>query len=208
MICDLDGTLLSCSSEKEFLIMLLRKGAIPFRNQFRFLLAYLLHPVRTLRQGRGWNRTYLRGLTPAQVDETAKDLVDRLAGRIRPEVLQFLVEAGNTGARLHLLSASLEPLVREVALRHGFDHFSGSVLRHEKGVLTGEVSGPRPWGEAKAELALRLMKSLGVDPEDTTALGDSLSDRPLMEMCGRAIAVHPEGRMRKTALINRWELMG
>ena len=207
VICDLDGTLIGGSSEKELLLALFRERALSPGKLIGFLYAYLAHPVRTLRGGRAWNRTYLAGLSPVTVNDTAVRLARRLSGAVRPEVAGRLREYRGAGAHLVLLSASLEPLVREMASMNGFDSFRGSSPEVSRGCLTGRVSGLRPWGTAKVVVAGEIMRDAGVTPLETLALGDSYSDRHLLTMCAAAVAVHPDVRLKALAKKNGWTVL-
>lgn len=207
VICDLDWTLIGCSSERELLGMLLRERSISPVRLFAFLCGYLLHPVRTLREGRGWNRAYLRGLSAELVAKACNRLAARLQLSVRPEVKNNLTSCLDEGARLYLVSASIEPLVREMSVANGFHGFSASIPEVDDGYCTGRTVGPRPWGGVKVDLARIIMDREGVSPTDTLALGDSFSDRLLLEFCGQAVAVRPGRRMASLAAKKGWKVL-
>ncbi len=207
VICDLDGTLIEGSSEKEFLLMLFRERVLSTGPLIGFLFEYLAHPVRTRKEGRAWNRTYLKGLAPATVNSAAVRLARRLSGTVRPEVAELLREYRGSGAELLLLSASLEPLVREFASLFGFDRFKGSSPEVSRGRFTGRVTGLRPWGGAKVTAAIEIMRSAGTNPGETIALGDSYSDRHLLKACAGAVAVHPDTRLKAHAKKSGWMVL-
>lgn len=207
VICDLDGTLIEGSSEKEFLLMLFRERVLSPGKLIGFLFGYLAHPVRTWREGRAWNRTYLKALAPETINSAAVRLARRLDGTVRPGVADKLREYRASGAELVLLSASLEPLVREIASKNGFDRFRGSSPEVSQGRLTGRVSGLRPWGAAKATVAGEIMRNAGVSSGETIALGDSYSDRHLFRVCAGAVAVHPDSRLKALAKKSGWMVL-
>lgn len=207
VLCDLDGTLIEGSSEKELLLMLYREKYLSLRNVFAFLSAYLFNPIRTMREGRAWNRTYLKGLSPEAVNACAARLALHLDDTIRPGVAGKLREYRESGAELVLLSASLEPLVSEFASRNGFNRFRGSSPEVLRGRFTGRVSGLRPWGVAKVAVAEGIMRASGIAASETLALGDSYSDRHLFKACAGAIAVHPDPRLKAHAKRNGWTVL-
>ncbi|MFO7625751.1 MAG: HAD-IB family phosphatase [Candidatus Fermentibacteraceae bacterium] len=207
VICDLDGTLIAGSSERELLLMLFRERVLSPGKLVVFLCSYLSHPARTLREGRAWNRTYLKGLVPEAVNSAAFRLARRLEKTVRPGVAEKLREYRDSGAELVLLSASLEPLVREMASTNGFARFRGSSPEVSRNLFTGRVSGLRPWGEAKVAVAGEIMRDAGVTPRETVALGDSYSDRYLFEICAGAVAVHPDTRLKALAKKRGWMVL-
>ncbi len=207
VICDLDGTLISVSSELVFVKGLLRRGVLPPAVILNFLYHYLRHPVRTFKEGRGWNRGYFRGLpVPVMMEEVKGDL-PVLLERVRPGVLSLLRERQGQGAGVAILSASITPIVRSVAEALGFSDFRGSSPHAKNGVCTGHLVGQRPWGRAKVAPALALMEQYGAAPEECLALGDSWADRFVMELCGEAVAVDPGGKLAALADARGWRVI-
>ena len=204
---DLDGTLISASSEKELLLSLARGGHISAGGLIRFLAAYALHPLRTISLGKGWNRGYLRGLDPTFLEEHCSLLAEDLRRRVRPEVAELVGSWREAGTRVALISATLQPLAVELAALCGASRVVASVPEVSEGSLTGALSGPRPWGRLKAEMAGTVLDELAVPPSEAAALGDSWSDRHLMRVCGRPVAVCPDRRLRRLAEKEGWRVM-
>jgi phosphoserine phosphatase len=207
VICDLDGTLVSVSSEFVFVKGLLRRKVLTPAVLYDFFRHYLRHPVRTFTEGRGWNRGYFRGLPVSVMMEEAANDVPFLLTRVRPEVLRILREEEREGAVICILSASISPIVQGVARELGFHCFRGSIPAVKRGRLTGNLIGQRPWGRAKVAPALALMDQYGVNPEETLALGDSWSDRFVMGICGDAVAVDPGRKLRALAAERGWRVV-
>ncbi|MCD4700703.1 MAG: haloacid dehalogenase-like hydrolase, partial [Candidatus Aegiribacteria sp.] len=142
---DLDGTLLSTSSEKYFLKHLVSKGILSPLDFLRFLSFYVLHPGRTIREGKGWNRNYLTGIPP----EVIKQEADICAGILlqnclRDWTLQSLCELRSAGCETVLLSASLEYIVAGIAENIPVDHVQASIPEIVNGRFTGRLKDLRP----------------------------------------------------------------
>lgn len=207
-LVDLDGTLLSVSSERLYLTQLLRSGVVRPPGILRMLLGYAVHPVLTVREGKGWNRRYLTGISAAKAACEAENLArDSLLSRLRPTVTDMLANLSAGGCRVVLVTASLSWLAKPVAEAVEADGLMASVPEETGGVLTGRLSGPRPWGRAKSTIALAICEREGVEPADCMALGDSWSDRHMMLACGRAVAVHPSRGLRKLATEKGWQVI-
>lgn len=205
---DLDGTLLDCSSEKEFLHEMARRHVVPARRLLAFATGYLLHPLRTLREGKGWNRLYLRGLEARIVmEEAGRFARDTLAGHVRPALRAELMELAGSGTGIALISASLDPLARSVGECLGAHVTMASVLESCEGRLTGRLTQLRPWGRSKAALAKRLAERSGIPMTDCVAYGDSWPDRFFMSLCGEAVAVHPSARLLSMARSKGWRII-
>lgn len=204
---DLDGTLISTSSEKELVLSLVREGRLSWRGFLRFLAAYAMHPARTLVRGKGWNRSYLRGMAPDTLRQHCRRLAAGLRRRIRPEVADMVASWTDAGARVVLITATLQPLAGELAGDCGATRVVASIPEESDGRLTGRLSGPRPWGRSKAELGRNVLEEISVSPESAVALGDSWSDRHIMRLCGRRVAVCPDRRLRRLAESEGWTVM-
>ena len=207
-VVDMDGTLLSVSSERLFLEHMVRKRLVSPAGLARFAAGYALHPVRSIREGKGWNRWYLAGVCAAEAAREAELLAeDSLCGSIRPSVGEALANLSAGGCRVVIVTASLRFLAAPVARAVAAHGLLASVPEESGGVLTGRLVGPRPWGREKSSLVLAVCDREGVSVADCVALGDSWSDRHMMLRCGRAIAVHPSPGLRKLAARMGWQVM-
>ena len=207
VICDLDGTLISVSSELEFVLGLFRRNVLSRAVVIRFLYHYMRHPIRTMREGRGWNRGYFSGLPVEVLHAEVKECTPLLLKKVRPGVLNILNRHKAEGAEIFILSASLSPIVQAVTEGLGFNSFRGSIPVVRDGRCTGHLIGQRPYGKAKIPPALAMMGELGIDPSDALALGDSWGDRFILDLCGSAIAVHPVRKLRKLAVQKDWLIL-
>lgn len=204
---DLDGTLLSTSSEKLFLKRLLDKGILKGPAFVRFLAGYLLHPVTTFREGKGWNRTYLRDVVPAEARKEAECCAeDLLEGYVREWTGMSLEELKGQGCEPVILSASLEYLATGVASGLGVRRVCASRPETAAGGFTGKLRGARPWGRNKALLAADICRKEGIEPGRCAAAGDSWADRFILEMCGCQVAVCPDRKLRRLAEKRGWRV--
>lgn len=204
---DLDGTLLSTSSEKLFLKRLLRRGILKGPDFVRFLAGYLLHPITTFREGKGWNRAYLRGVAPAVAKkEAAGCSEDLLEGYVREWTGMSMEELKGQGCEPVILSASLEYIATGVASGLGVRRVCASRPETADGCFTGKLRGTRPWGRNKALLADDICREAGVEPGRCAAAGDSWADRFVLEMCGCRVAVCPDRKLRRLAERRGWRV--
>jgi phosphoserine phosphatase len=171
------------------------------------MLEYAGHPVKTIREGKGWNRGYLRGLSVSVLEEESSISTGLLIDMVRPSVLSLLKRMETEGSKIFLLSASIATLVHGIGQELGFSGSVGSVPQVHRGRCTGRLAGLRPWGADKVTAAGSLLDRLDVPALRTLAMGDSWSDRHLMDFCGGAVAVAPGGRLRALASERGWEII-
>ena len=205
---DLDGTLLSISSEKLFLKRLLKKRILSLHGLLRFLLSYALHPIRTLREGKGWNRTYLLDISPETVKTEARKLAEELArNRLHSWTAAFIRELSEAGSRIVILSASLEYIAGVIAEELSADLIFASIPEIIDNRFSGNLTGLRPWGRNKAILMKQICEKEGINRDNCIAVGDSWADRFVMRQCGSAVAVCPDGRLLKLAKSKGWKII-
>lgn len=205
---DLDGTLLSTSSEKVFLKHLVRNGILSPKAFLGFLLRYFLHPLRTVREGKGWNRSYLRGISPEEIRREAFSCAKSLlTSRMRDWTLQSIRELSESGCRIVLLSASLEYIVTAIAEIIPVDEIVASTPEIIGNRFTGDLKKTRPWGRNKIELAMNICKRSNTEPARCAAAGDSWADRFIMKESGCSVAVCPDRRLKKLARKKNWRIV-
>lgn len=205
---DLDGTLISISSEKYFLAGLFRKRILGFTDMARFIGGYVMHPLLTAREGKGWNRTYLRGLDPEKVEREASSCAAVLIrNHLRPWTAASIDELSSAGGVTVLLSASLEPIARGVASGLGIPKVCASVPEVSNDRLTGRLASVRPWGRRKVDLAAHICREHGTVLQSCAAAGDSWSDSHLLRECGCPVAVCPDSRLRSAAVEGGWTIV-
>ena len=202
---DLDGTLLTTSSEKFFIKHLIRRKILSPVVFAGFLLQYLLHPVRTVREGKGWNRSYLKGMSPDVARREATVCAGKLVkNNIRHWTLQSMLELRGSGGIIVLLSASLEYIVKAVAVNLPVDDIQASSPEITDNGFTGNLIGTRPWGKNKIEIAVNICKRHGVKITDCATAADSWSDRYLLMESGSSVAVCPDRRLKRLAAKANW----
>ncbi len=205
---DLDGTLLSASSEKFFLKYILKKGILSPVAFLRFLSYYLRSPAQTIREGKGWNRNYLTGIPPEVIKREAAICAGILLETcLRDWTRKSIHELNNYGCETVLLSASLEYIATGIAEGISIDHIQASSPAIVNGRFTGRLNGLRPWGKDKAVLMHRICDQRGIKPVNCAAAGDSWADRFIMDDCGCSIAVCPDRKLRKLAVSRKWKIV-
>jgi len=129
----------------------------------------------------------LTGLSEADADDAYSDVV------LRPDaasVIDRLREAGHTVA---IFTGGFERGVAHALDDAGtdVDHIVANALPIEDGELTGDVTGPLIEGTKDDQLEA-LAADLGVDMDETVAVGDGANDLPMLEVAGLAVGFEPK----------------
>lgn len=136
--------------------------------------------------------------------EFAREVVETLC---YPEVLAELHRHRDAGHRTILVSASPELYVCEIGRRLGFDEVFGTVVELGERL---QWFPQFPLGNNKgANKVLRLRDELGLTGvlPNSEGYSDSKADLPMLAMCERVVAIHPEGTFADKAAAEGWRLL-
>ncbi len=142
----------------------------------------------------------LKGVPEAALEEVyAKRL------QINPGVEKTVTAFKAAGIKLLLVSGGFTFFSDRVAKRLGFDFARANVLEIENGRLTGKLV-TQAWGdivdgEEKKKLLLQTTTQLGLQPNQTIAVGDGANDLPMMSVAGLSVAYHAKPKVREQAMI-------
>lgn len=207
---DVDRTLLPGSSLRRLALALLNEGFVTRRAI-----------AAELARERGFAR---RGASDATVDGLRARLLRLAAGRDHAELASVARRVGRdlvadvypaarwlvdrhleAGHFCVLVSASPQELVEGLALALEVHRAVGTRVGVEGGRLTGVLDGPLCYAAGKLD---RVRSELGpVDFARAVAYADSLSDLPLLEACGRPVAVNPDAKLRRVAQRYGWPVL-
>ena len=90
-----------------------------------------------------------------------------------------------------ILSGGLDVMANDIGRRVGIDYVLTNILRHEDGILTGEVENLVAWG-GKADVVQQINKHFEIPLEKTAFVGDGRNDMSVFKVVGLSIAYNPE----------------
>ncbi len=203
-IFDLDGTLISKSSEKVFLKHLISHGEMPISNLIAWTSKFL--KVRSYTEAKSY-KVHLRGLEEQNLCKLAQECFNTtLRYSISPHISPLIHTHRNAGRTVIIMSGSLSFLVE---LFHEYlqtDMMVADQLEVEDGKFTGNRVGLRPYAENKAALAKELATAHGFDLSSSYAYGNHYSDVHKLELFGHPVAVNPDRELRRIASERNWQI--
>jgi len=131
------------------------------------------------------------GLLEGLSDERARAAFDRV--QLRPGAADVIGALRDTGVYVAVLTGGFERGVARALERDGVDVDAvvANRLPVRDSALTGEVAGPLVEGTKDDALEV-LTAAVGVDREDTVAVGDGANDLPMLEVAGLAVGFDPK----------------
>ena len=207
---DIDKTILGVNSAKLWLLDELRRGELRWRDAARGLLwaslygAGLVNVEGVLREA----VATLKGRQEAPMRQAALDFY---AARVRPtlrrDARRAILEHQARGEAVILITSSSQYIAQCVAQDVGSDGESSNVFEvNDLGQFTGTLEEPLCYGAGKIVHAQRWCERFGVSLERCAFYTDSVTDAPLMERVGRAVAVSPDPRLARLARRRGWAI--
>jgi HAD superfamily hydrolase (TIGR01490 family) len=207
-IFDIDGTLVRGSSERMFWRYLASHGKQGPRQIFSylaFLVRYLpTGGIHTLKK----NKAYLCGLTSREVDALGAAFVEeRLMHSLYEPAVARVRAHLNAGDLVVLMSGTIESIARPLAAKLGVQQVCATLCSQRHGIFLAQPPEIHPFAAAKLNLARQIAKALGTDLNRVVAYGDSRQDVFLLAAAGTAVAVRPDGALRRFAEQRGWEII-
>lgn len=126
----------------------------------------------------------------------------------RAQAIQAIEMHRAKGDKVVLLTSSIHHLSDLVVKQLKLDYGISTVLGiDDHGQYTGTSVGPICFGKGKVIGAREYAVSQGVDLNQCTFYSDSMSDLPMMEAVGTAIAVSPDPRLKRRAEMKHWQIV-
>ena len=208
-VFDVDHTVLGGSSMRYFLLEAVKTGVVRLRQLRRLPLAWLKYKL-----GRpdfdfiARAVELLPGIAEDDLRRVARASFEKGMRRdIYPGAARLIREALAKGEKVVFASASLDVAIEPLKRFLGVEDSLACRLEFAGGKTTGRLLGQSPFGPGKRDAVKEWMERRGLDPGGASFYSDSYADIPLLEFCGRQVAVNPDRRLAKTARRRGWEIV-
>ena len=137
----------------------------------------------------------LKGLPLTKVDEICHSLPLMNGAE---ETIKGLKEKGY---KVVCFSGGFRNATVYFADKLGLDGEFANILHSKDGFLTGEVGGEMMFNDSKGQMLLRLQKLLGINAENTMAIGDGANDLSMFKYASKRVAFCAKPVVRENANI-------
>jgi HAD superfamily hydrolase (TIGR01490 family) len=207
---DVDGTLLAQTTTFLFARILYRRGWLRRSFYLRGLYHGMQHRFGRLDYGR-LIEIGLRSIARIPVVELERIAYENFAEFVKPRLYEGVVDHLNglrrAGTSIVLLSSSPGLVIQPLAIYLGCTDTLTTPVLIERGRMVGVGSGPPCYGDGKRHWAEQWAQAHQIKMEDAVAYADNWSDRSLLEGAGRAVVVHPKGRLLRLARARGWDIV-
>lgn len=133
----------------------------------------------------------IKGLHRSQVESIAKNVINQKGDRVYTFTREKIKWHKKHGHKVITVSGSPIELVKEMALKHGFDDYMGAeYLLDENEIYTGEVI-PMWDSISKKKAIYEFQNRYDLDLEKCFAYGDTAGDFSMFELVGYPFCINP-----------------
>jgi phosphoserine phosphatase len=141
----------------------------------------------------------------AGVPATALDVVYEKKLQLNPGTQHLVTTCQKAGLQTLLVSGGFTYFTDRVRDTLGINFTRSNIFEVHNGLLTGKMVG-QVWGdicdgEEKKRMLLETCIGLGIDPEQSIAMGDGANDLPMMSVAGLSVAYHAKPKVRASAQV-------
>lgn len=146
----------------------------------------------------------IQNITVKQFETAVDTVIEEYKDQVYTYSRNLLKSLRQKGYMLFAISGSQRELVGRVAAYYGFDDFIGTDYLKRSGQFTGEKHF---YAHDKRAAVQKLMDAHGLNREGSLAVGDSMSDIPMLEMVDTPIAFNPEEKLYTHARQAGWTIV-
>lgn len=209
---DLDRTLIRGSANFALARAAFRAGHVPKLQLLKDAvnaLSFILAGASDNRSERLRERILraVTGVPVSELQELGDLIIPRLTTTVMPEAQAELDRQAAAGRDRIIVSASPIEIVSRLAKAIGLEGAVATRSEIVDGKYTGRLDGPFCYGPGKVTAIEQLAAERGYDLNECVAYSDSISDLPLMESVGQAVAINPDRELRKIAPRRGWRIV-
>ena len=208
-IFDVDNTVIKKTSTWYFLCEALSLRIIRFRQVRR--LPFELIKYRLGRPDMDFIEEavkHIAGIEKEKLDFTAERCFEhRLKRAIFFEADRLIRDLIEKDERVIFATSSFHTIINPLQRYFGIKESVASSLEFLDGKTTGRLDGPSFFGLKKKEAVQAWLEKNKLESSDACFYSDSYTDIPLLEFCGKQIAVNPDRFLKKEAKKHGWKIL-
>jgi HAD superfamily hydrolase (TIGR01490 family) len=132
---------------------------------------------------------------------------DVLKPAIYAGTAELIAQGKKIGQRQVVLTGALDFTIEKMMDHLGIDDYVANRLEFVNGYATGRVLPPVMASATKAKWIREFAERENINLSKSYAYSDSISDLPMLSIVGHPVAVHPDFRLKQTALQHDWAIL-
>lgn len=210
ILLDLDGTLIKGQTQKVFLEILRSEGIVRFYD-YLFLTSWFIFYKFGFIGNPDKIRCYaykkIANKSVSEIDNLIDNHFYKFQNRIFQESYNIIKKYKNKEAKLVVVSASIEPIVKKISQYLNIEDYLCTKLVTNNLRYTGEIAGFPMYGIEKLNSVKSYLFSTALGSNKLIYFSDHISDLHLMEFVDETICVNPDPKLRKLANKKKWKIL-
>ena len=138
----------------------------------------------------------------------AQDLFEEvIKPAVFPGTYELIEKSRQLGLRQVVITGALDLSVAPLMEHLNIEEFVTNRLEFVNGVATGRLLPPVMAAATKASWIRTYAEKEGISLSDSYAYTDSMSDLPMLSIVGHPAVIHPDMRLKQTALHHDWPIL-
>ncbi|MBU3758426.1 MAG: HAD-IB family hydrolase [Candidatus Omnitrophica bacterium] len=208
---DLDGTLVSCYTQKLLASKLLESRVINHLDALVIGLWFGLYKIGLIRRTSSLRKIFypcLARVSRGEMSAIFNSVVENaLNDHVRDELVKIIQEYKSKGVYTCAVTATLDVMAEPICEHLDLDEIHSTRLEKTDGVYSGRWVGEVLEGPHKVAVMRLLAEKNHVQLQNCSAYADSYSDLEMLESVGRPVAVFPDAKLRAHALRKKWTII-
>jgi len=151
---------------------------------------------------------YFAGKDKKSLEKTAEDCFQKsMKHNIYEGAAKLIREALARGEKVIFATSSFDFMIQPLEQFFGIEGSVASKMEFIGDKMTGKLDGESCFGEKKMIAVEKWLKTYSYDAGSVCFYSDSYTDLPLLEICGKAVAVNPDRILAKKAKIHGWTVL-
>ncbi|MDK8875500.1 HAD-IB family hydrolase [Paracoccus sp. SSJ] len=155
--------------------------------------------------------SYLAGVSPVELERAGQLWwleVSKRPGFFLQESCDLLRDLQATGVTAVFVSGSFKEILAPIGREFGVTNFLCAPMRvGQNGLYDGSLGAPQTIGTGKAEAITLFLQEKAANPTVCWAVGDDLSDLPMLELVGNPVAVGDQTPLAIRASERGWVVL-
>ena len=208
---DVDNTIVDGYTQKYFIHYLFKEKYINSTTLFLSYIWFFLYKlgiVKDVSRAVNFYIKFVRGFSRDKLNNIIKTFFDvYIKNIIYKEFKQLIEKYKIEGAKVVLVSTSLEPIVKAIADFLDVNDYIATKLKLENSLYTGLVEGSVVTGDKKLELVKHLLSTYEHTNIETYFYSDHLSDIDLLNFVDNPYVVNPSKILYNKAVRKNWGII-